>query len=361
MAGEPSSAENGNNEKILVMNDQVSGKDNDPFKALAEKKAETEKLWRKKIYLDQKISSYEEMVQAATSDMELDALNATLEKHLLEYQETEKLWHDSQADVEAMMKALAQTMHYDKKILCSNIRWLLERKPDLKLGQIEREAKGCQPGYLSRVESGKLADPSLEFVVTAAENLGVSLDVLLHEDLSRLTPTENYLLDFLKKLEKDTLSDKLDWDMQSAQKLNYLEFEELGKTNFLFDYEPEGVQIYTDVVFGRPELIFESMAYGWNTVINGNCYELQMNQQTYLYLMNIRKTITDKNETDMNPVIEVWMFQEKKGCDFLCSTTNRDVLRDAINNLYSLVEKTASHPKVRLDVRNVIDAFMKNR
>ena len=70
----------------------------------------------------------------------------------------------------------------------------------MKIGQIEKEA-GIRLGYMSRLEKeGNTAEPSMEFIVTAAKLLKVCIDTLISVDLTGLTPTEQYIVSFFDKL-----------------------------------------------------------------------------------------------------------------------------------------------------------------
>ena len=86
--------------------------------------------------------------------------------------------------------------HYDKKTCFENIRVLLKKNPGVKIGQIEKEA-GLRLGYMARLsKEDNTAEPSLEFITTAAKMLGVSVDTLLFQKLSELTSTDEFLLKF---------------------------------------------------------------------------------------------------------------------------------------------------------------------
>ena len=63
------------------------------------------------------------------------------------------------------------TKNFNKSLCFSNIRELLRQNPDVKIGQIEKEA-GIRLGYMSRLEKeGNKSEPSMEFIVTAAKLL----------------------------------------------------------------------------------------------------------------------------------------------------------------------------------------------
>ena len=118
---------------------------------------------------------------------------------------------------------LGECKNFNKTLCFSNIRELLRQNPDVKIGQIEKEA-GIRLGYMSRLEKdGNTSEPSMEFVVTAAKLLKVSVDTLISVDLTGLTPTEQYITSFFDKLKEDTLKDRLDWNRETAFNLNRME------------------------------------------------------------------------------------------------------------------------------------------
>lgn len=72
------------------------------------------------------------------------------------------------------------------------------------MGELEEES-GNYPGYLSRMKSGKSSsDPSIEFLMTAAEELNVPLELLVSSDLTEMTSTETFIMKFLNKMIDNT-------------------------------------------------------------------------------------------------------------------------------------------------------------
>ena len=76
------------------------------------------------------------------------------------------------------------------------------------------------PGYISRASKDEKTRPGIGFIVKAADILGVSIDTLINVDLTKLTPTEEYLITFLDKLINDTTEDKLVWNCETEDYLN---------------------------------------------------------------------------------------------------------------------------------------------
>lgn len=115
---------------------------------------------------------------------------------------------------------MKNSKHYDKKTCFENIRTLLKKNPDIKIGQIEKEA-GLGLGYMSRLEKDNdTTEPSLNFITTAAKMLDVSIDTLLFQKLSELTSTDDFLLKFLEKVIAETKNGTAVWVEENIEKVN---------------------------------------------------------------------------------------------------------------------------------------------
>lgn len=117
---------------------------------------------------------------------------------------------------------MKKNKHYDKKTCFENIRTLLKKNPDIKIGQIEKEA-GLRLGYMARLsKEDNTAEPSLEFITTAAKMLGVSVDTLLFQNLSELTSTDDFLLKFLEKVIAETKNGKAEWVEKKVENYKHI-------------------------------------------------------------------------------------------------------------------------------------------
>ena len=160
---------------------------------------------------------------------------------------------------------------FNKNIMLNNISFLIS-KYDKKIGELEAEA-GVSTGYISRISNDEKAKPGIDFVVNVAKLLNVSLDVLLYIELAGLTPTEEYLVSFLEKLGRDTMGDKLDWDIETKEKLRCIEADINGYSEHpLFNLKT----FYEEDENGFPEevsrVVFTSRSFGYGTVIDEDCF-----------------------------------------------------------------------------------------
>ncbi|MGO5072026.1 hypothetical protein [Roseburia faecis] len=260
--------------------------------------------------------------------------------------------------VDKLQAALENYKNFDKRICFSNIRFLLAENPDIKVGQIEREAN-VRLGYTARLEKpDNTAEPSVEFIVSAAKLLGVSLDSLLNVDMQELTPTEKYLATFVEKLKKDTLEDKLEWNVEYENQLNHPECDINGNPNHnilnLETFMEEGETGYPEEV---TRTTFNSHSFGPNTWFDGDSFNLRMKNGSFLYILSIEKSLHDTRDLSAF-VKEIWMYSPGSGLQFLMASNDGTPLACLVEPLYNVVKTQSRHPKLKKGVKSVIEAFM---
>lgn len=260
--------------------------------------------------------------------------------------------------ISALQKLLEDYKNFDKKVCFSNIRELLSKNNDVKIGQIEREA-GVRLGYMSRLEKeGNTAEPSMEFIVSAAKLLHVSIDTLISVNLTDLTPTEQYIAKFFDKLKEDTLSDKLDWVRENAVALNNLASPKFGGiVHPLFDEETFYEENGSDYPDGVIRMVFNSKSFGSSTVISDDCFNLRLKNGTTLYLMDIKNGDTSVGFS-LPCAKEAWIYVPSKGCQLLVAPQDEPSLVSLLEALFTTVTERMKHPKLNKDVMYAIDAFM---
>lgn len=283
------------------------------------------------------------------------------EEHISErYNELEKERDQWAGFLTKLEELMTEYKNFNKTLCFSNIRELLRQNPDVKIGQIEKEA-GIRLGYMSRLEKvGNTSEPSMEFIVSAAKLLKVSVDTLISVDLTGLTPTEQYLVNFFDKLKADTLKDRLDWNRETAFNLNRIERDMDGSIwHPLFDeetfYEESGCEYPNEVT----RIVFNSKTFGPKTYITDDCFNLRLKNGTTLYLMDIEKSVHKTD--DMSAYAkESWMYVPYKGAQLLVASQDDTPVAPLLEVLFSTVKERMEHPKVNIDVMYAIDAFMKD-
>lgn len=276
------------------------------------------------------------------------------------------------ADQEKMKKELREWMkisdeldkirnqykNFNKSVCFSNIRELLKDNPDVKIGQIEKDA-GIRLGYMSRLEKDdNTAEPSVEFIVTAAKLLNVSVDTLITMDLANLTPTEKYLVNFVEKLKTDTMADKLNWNVISKNEMDRYETDINGNSlHPLLTMETIYVPSGGDYPEQYDTNMYVSKTFDLETDIYGDCYDLRMKNGSKLYLMNVAKT--KKRTSDVQEsVIEAVMYVPGGKRQVLATTKDEYPIGELLKNLYKVVKEHMKHPQVNKDAMYAINAFM---
>ena len=271
----------------------------------------------------------------------------------------EKLQHEIKLLFEQLSALESNYKYFDKTVCFSNIRELLRTRTDVKIGQVEKEA-GVSAGYMSRLEKeGNTADPSMEFIVTAANLLGVSIDTLISINLMELTPTEQYISKFFDKLKSDTLEDKLDWVRETTLELSNIKSDGGYIWHPLFSEEV--LNAVSDDGCPQQELsiMFVSKTFGLNTKIAGDCFHLKMKNGTTLYLMDIEKRSHTTNE-QKTKAIEAWVFVPGKNSEPLVASQDDTSIAPLVEVLFETVSERMKHPKINRDVQYAIDAFMRD-
>lgn len=279
---------------------------------------------------------------------------------LVRYKTLEKerdQWASFLTELESL---LSDYKNFNKALCFSNIRELLRQNPDVKIGQIEKEA-GVRLGYMSRLEKeGNTAEPSMEFIVSAAKLLKVSIDTLISVDLTGFTPTEQYIVNFFDKLKSDTLQDILDWNRESAFNLNRMEADiDENIYHPLFSEETFFEETECDYPEEVTRIVFNSKTFGPHTYIAGDCFNLRLKNGTTLYLMDIEKSVHRTNDASAFSK-EAWMYVPYKGSQILVTSQDDTPVAPLLEVLFSVVKQRMEHPKVNKDVMYAIDSFMKN-
>lgn len=241
---------------------------------------------------------------------------------------------------------------FNKDILFSNITYLMKRK-NMKIGDLEKKA-GVSTGYISRASKTDEAKPGIDFIMSVADILGISVDVLLKHDLSRVTWTEEYVLSFLTKLEQETAADGLDWETEKADDLKAFALKQNGYRHPLFEMRNRREMTASGSPVEVERYIFASRSFGTRTLITGDCFNLAMGVDKTLYVMRVADNDSYKTAT------EIWfnVKGEQKPNRYLCSTEDAEIIADSIENLYSAISENVRHPKVDKDIMKAINAFM---
>lgn len=275
-------------------------------------------------------------------------------------EEDEKSLNEWMELCEELDRIRAANRNFNKALCFSNIRELLKDNSDVKIGQIEKEA-GIRLGYMSRLEKGdNTAEPSVEFIVTAAKLLNVSIDTLISMDLANLTTTEKYLVSFIEKLKSDTTQEKIYWNVETKYELDRQLVDCNGRsTHPLFSLETYFVQTESEYPEQVTDNVFVSKTFGPNTSIHGDCFNLRLKNGSTLYLMDIEKDSHYTNDKTAF-VKEAVMYVPRGKTQVLATTQDEYPIGQLLEELFKTVKDRMKHPQVNNDVMTAIDAFMKD-
>lgn len=253
-----------------------------------------------------------------------------------------------QKEITGLSYIVEQGKNFDKHRVFSNIRKLMQLK-DVKLGQIEKEA-GTQPGYMSRLEKeGNTSDPTVEFVVSAAKTLEVSVDSLINGSFAEITPTEAYILKFIKKLIDDTRKDSLNWKRGSESALDRVHLVDFstgevshplfGYTHDCDEYGNEIDRVYYNSKFFPDEEV----------LVTGACYNAELSNDAKVYLMNCTKPFESYYEMYLR------QGDTKTVC---CSIESCDEVASLMDNLYKEIELSTKRIHLDNDTKDIIENYL---
>ena len=330
------------------------------IRRLMEKQRSLEALLEQRKHMEEEIS----VLEAAANNAEREVQKKTIELDLARGREQLSHLVAQQNELEkellAMTYIIQKNKKFDKSILFRNIRELLKNS-DVKLGQIEREA-GCQAGYMSRLEkAGNTSDPSVEFVVTAAKLLNVSVDLLINADVGTVTPTEEYMLKFLNSMIEDTRSDDLTWKRETTTMLEHVEPDMSSRNGgtyhplFLYERSWKNEEEYEDDIF------YNSHFYPKETVrVVANCYNADLGGTgAKIYIMVCRKG-TAREQIDAPKFYELYLFRNEIE-PICCTLQTCGAISETVEALYKEIEVAATHVHLGMNARSIIGEYFEER
>ena len=313
--------------------------------------------------LQSRIYELEEVI--ATLDLQIMSAKFKEEKINLEHERSVHCQEleEKKMELERFQSQFMTRKRFNRERCLNNVDMLITQK-NKKLGELETNS-GNRPGYLSRMKSGKSnSDPSIEFLMTASDELEVPLDLLVGSNLADLTPTEKFMLEFMRKLISDTNNDKLEWTRETLSEL-----EKIEVTHGMNDYIEVSHPLYgvgkkeTDSeYFELP--IYNSLFFkdcGVRPCGNGYHTTLVPNDQK-IYIMDCSRE-ADRISLYGKRFFEIYMVEydyygnatTKKICNTLEANSP---LIATINSLVKTIIVSVSHVHIDDSVRSAIDAYM---
>lgn len=258
--------------------------------------------------------------------------------------------------VSELEKIRSTYKNFDKGVCFANIRSLL-KDGDVKIGQIEREA-GVRLGYMARLEKpDNTSEPTMEFVLSAAKMLGVSVDFLVSAKINEITPNETYILKFIKSILKDTSEGTICWKRETAKLLNkeHNDYETNERPHPLFVYSEESRDGQ-----GNPCIAYYGSAFFPENRVSvaGNAFNAELprtSNRLYVVPCLIYEDDSDKGK----PCYEMYIVDYNNEAVPICSSLlTCDTVSDAIKDMYFSILEASSHIQITDKARSVLDAYM---
>lgn len=211
-------------------------------------------------------------------------------------------------------------IHYDKYQVFSNIRYHLNKNPNVKIGQIEKAA-GIRLGYMARlIKEDNNTEPSIRFIYQAARMLSVSIDQLIYSNVGL---EYEYVSTFLNKMIASTVNSKLLWEKCNK-----------GKNDC---YVSSNTVLQPIVIKSKTQK--ESLV-----TVNEYC-RAKIVKNNYVYLFKID-----------DQIIEMWFFDKEGNGRYFIDNTYKEH-SSLVNELYESTERTIYIDET---LKNAIDNFMLN-
>ncbi len=290
------------------------------------------------------------MLEMKKSDKRREDMSSQIKK----LQSTRYTYMEQRDQLNKELQLIDGQKLFDKKTCIENIRFLLSEK-SVKLGDIERDA-GVSAGYLSRLEKkNNTTDPSIEFLMVASKRFGVFLDTLVNTKLSRVTKSEEELIQFLIQLKKDTDDDRLAWVGDSVEKLH---------SNKYVDPEvcqPHPLYLYPCDSYGPTSYSYSSLFFEEKKIDpSGTGFHAKLqDSEDEVYLMKVRE---DREDTKGDEFLELYHVDGEGMVYPICNTLQvSQEISDAVEVLYESVAVASSHVRLTEKTKSLIGNYLKTK
>ena len=298
----------------------------------------------------------------ATSQAQVEAIEKELDLKMTALTDIVIKQEALEKDIRYLVGFVMSNKNFNKSLLFRNIRELLKQNPEVKLGQIEKEA-GCQPGYMSRLEkAGNTSDPSAEFIVTAAKLLGVSVDTLINSKIGGITSTEEYLLHFIDCLIDDTRAGILKWNRETVKALHRIEplfdidIDSDDTTHPLFRRE------VIDTIVGSEGKASYDSYFMPDEVIDtaGDCFNAELSgTSASIYVMSCENL--EELEGEDQVFLEMYIVNGTSIEPVCCSVLANDMIKEKMEVLYSEIEIYLTHIHLDTSTISLMGLYLSNR
>lgn len=241
-----------------------------------------------------------------------------------------------------------------RKLVLDNIYFLLKEK-NMRISELEEKAE-VSPGLISRMaKEGSTTKISIEFLVSVASVLGVSVDSLVNYDYRSLNKTDMQLLCFFDKLKKQTIDGLLFWIKETQRDMDNIH----TYTNLETDHP-----LFTGVMdaFNKPvhEYVSKFSESGHATPA-GSIYHTNFSGSKSIFIAPVKYNDNDNTVNyevyfaDLDYIRDEWYDSEP-----VCATKIEgfSVFNEILTQLYTALLQSDKHAKLSSSAWDAIDDFM---
>jgi len=249
--------------------------------------------------------------------------------------------------------------YFDRSRCINNIYFLTKQK-GLTLGELEKSIEASQ-GYLSRLKKEVTSVINVEILIKIAKKLDVGLEELIGKNFASLTETDEYILNFLEKLSRDTEDDSLIWNLEPKDELANLPMEYDDNNGEPYVAHPlftvVAVQDGVDDTSGYPKYnneIVYNRGKDRDFSINGNCFYVNILSKTRVYVMDVINNASGSTGYD------IFIQKDFNTTSLLCSSVDSPdpYFLDGIELLYSKIRRSMRRNHIIPEIKSAIDQYM---
>ncbi len=240
---------------------------------------------------------------------------------------------------------------FDKKLCLNNIYYLTKER-NIKIGDLETNAK-VSTGYFSRLnKEDNKTNPSIDALCLVAEQLSVSIDSLINIDFSALTPDESFVLKFIETLKANISNHRDSWEKDSLHHIIHYD-ESIPVHHPLL--KPKANSYFSN----DDELDYESLFYPERPItLIDDVFYLNINCNDTLFLSS---TAGLTNDTFMYEESGYELYiKSVKSISTICCAYEKTcpLFFNALTGLYNLIKDATSRTNISSNVRKLMDTYM---
>ena len=240
-----------------------------------------------------------------------------------------------------------------KVVWADNITFLAKEKK-IKLMDLAEKA-GIAGSFFSRARKGD-SRADADVLMKIADELGVSLDILMKCDMTALNKNERIILNTIYKVTQETLEEKAAWARVPKELMRQVDSNHVPVLPFCQTYEKDGSE------YIRFQSLFDTQET--SASVDGDIYSVSLTNWVQLYLVPVR--VEEKREES-----DGWASTYQDGMELYLATTEgqkspiccsyrgmREEIVQKLNELYDIVKKRDGQGALAPDAVEVLSSYL---